>query len=81
MQVPDHLEDYIHRIGRTGRAGKARLRPPDRASREGAEVDLRSAGARLLRAAGLAARARDIMVYHRLSSGEGRLRLHLRPAR
>mmetsp|Transcript_46116 Transcript_46116/g.107888 ORF Transcript_46116/g.107888 Transcript_46116/m.107888 type:complete len:1058 (+) Transcript_46116:122-3295(+) len=23
FKVPDHLEDYIHRIGRTGRAGKA----------------------------------------------------------
>eukprot|EP00913_Durusdinium_trenchii_P002770 g2562.t1 len=23
FKVPDHLEDYIHRVGRTGRAGKA----------------------------------------------------------
>jgi superfamily II DNA/RNA helicase len=29
--VPTHAEDYVHRIGRTGRAGEERLSSPERA--------------------------------------------------
>ena len=35
FDVPYHAEDYVHRIGRTGRAGRLRApaaRPPSRAS-------------------------------------------------
>eukprot|EP00931_Biecheleriopsis_adriatica_P052116 TRINITY_DN3029_c0_g2_i1.p1 TRINITY_DN3029_c0_g2~~TRINITY_DN3029_c0_g2_i1.p1 ORF type:complete len:1280 (+),score=456.61 TRINITY_DN3029_c0_g2_i1:132-3971(+) len=43
FKVPDHLEDYIHRIGRTGRAGKAGFAytfiQPDEADRAQDMVD------------------------------------------